>query len=99
MIENLISEFLAIVQYLENNEKTLLKKGCLIAEKALISRLLDKNAYETVENKLIAWRGLGWIEADPERLTKRVSINGQTVPAIKIKMGVYEMLKKWTENS
>lgn len=95
MIENLINEFLAIVKYLEKNDKVTVKGGFIIAEKPLIIGILNKNEYEMAENKLIAWRGLGWIDTDTDRLTKRVSMNGKTVAAIKIKISVYETLKKW----
>jgi len=97
MIDTLITEYIAVVGYLKKSEEVIIKKGFLIASKTLVTKLLDKNAYETTENKLIAWRGLGWIDADQDRLTKRVSINGQTTTAIKIKISVYDMLIKWTE--
>lgn len=95
MIDYLIQEFIAIVEHLKNKPEKFIKHGYLIAEKSDIAILLEQNAYETVEKKLRAWCALRWIDADPNRLTRRIRLAGKTVRAIKIDLGVYEALKEW----
>lgn len=90
--KNYVREYMAIVRFL-------FKKGCavkgqkfLLIRKEELYKLLDKNAYETAEKKLKNWRGMKWIEAEPGRLTHRVSINGRTCYMVKIDTSIYKAM-------
>lgn len=95
MLDVLIEEFITIATYLTQHQKSILKKGYLFVEKEFLVKLLKQNAYLTPEEKLIIWRDLGWIETDPKRLSSRINVNRQTIVSVKIKLSVYESLKKW----
>ncbi len=95
MIDTLIKEFMGIAKHLEKSEEAIIKNNYIIVEKHYIIRLLDHNGYEISNNKLAAWRDLGWIDSDVGRFTKRVRINGKTVTAIKINKKVVNTLEKW----
>lgn len=95
MIETYVSEFLAIVSHLKKRENACIKGNFLIIDKPQLAALLDKNKYETAENKLLVWRGLKWIDADSDnRLTKKVMTNGQSFRAIIIDLSVAATLFK-----
>lgn len=89
-LEVYITEYMAIVGHLV--KKFVPEKGqhFLWVDKAELCRLLDRNAYEPAARKLKIWRDLRWIEAQPGRLTKRVTQGGRVVYMVKIDLGVYE---------
>jgi len=94
MINNYIKEFLAIVKYLIKSELVIEKDNFLIVDKEIVFNLLEKNLYQTKENKLKIWRGLNWIDTDKRRFTKRVKLSGKESPKIKIRYEVYKTLEK-----
>lgn len=48
-------------------------KGFLIIRKVDLESLLDKNLYDTANNKLKIWKSLHWIETEnKKRITKKV---------------------------
>jgi len=94
MINNYIKEFLAIVKYLVSSEQGNITGDYLIVKKDVVHKLLDKNSYETVENKLKIWKGLNWISSDSERLTRRIRQDGENSLVIKINHKVYMTLEK-----
>ena len=64
-------------------------------EKQELEKLLNKNKYETAANKLRYWKRLGWIDAEDNRLTKRVYDGKQHkyIPYVKICIEKYECIK------
>ena len=99
MLNNYIKEFIAITEYLiRNGQKKTLK--FVIVSKAEIEPLLDKNKYDTALNKLKLWKALNWIDAEDERVTRRIhdKSSGKYIPCIKIYLKVYESLRGLIEN-
>lgn len=73
MILNYIKEFIAVCEHLKSSDKARVHKGFLIIRKADLEPLLDKNLYDTANNKLKIWKSLHWIETeDKKRITKKV---------------------------
>lgn len=96
MIDNYIKEFIAICEYLKNSEKARLHKGFLIIKKEDLEALLDKNLYETSNNKLKVWKSLQWIETEEQkRITKKVwdPEDKKYKRCIFVVLGVQEALK------
>lgn len=87
-----IEEFLAVAGFLEKSGKVPVEKGYIIVSRQIIDGMLSKNAYDTVENKLKVWKLLHWIDADPDRYTKKISRNGKRIRVIKIDVSVYKTL-------
>lgn len=72
MIDNYMKEFVAITEHLKSSEKARVHKGFLIIKKADLEPLLDKNLFDTANNKLKIWKSLRWIETeDQKRITKK----------------------------
>ncbi len=94
MIETYVQEFLAVVTYLIQHDKGRIKNNVLIVEKSLVCQLLDRNMYEPADSKLAVWRGLGWIQTEPKRFTKRIMLEGITTRALQIDLEAYSMLQK-----
>lgn len=95
MLTNYVKEFVAITEYLLKNgrRKTL---EFLIIPKTDLEPLLDKNNYDTSANKLKLWKALNWIDAEDERVTRRIfdKGSGSYIPSVKIYLKVYETLKR-----
>lgn len=89
-----IQEFLEITRFLLKSGKVPVEKSYVLVTKDILSQLLSKNGYETVENKLKIWKRLYWISAEPGRYTKKVSKNGSTKRYIKIDEKVYITLEE-----
>lgn len=95
MLSNYIKEFIAITDYLiKSGRKKTLK--FLIIPKTDIEPLLDRNQFDTSSNKLKLWKALNWIDAEDERVTRRVydGGSGKYIPCVKIYLQVYETLKR-----
>jgi hypothetical protein len=95
MLNNYIKEFIAITEYLiKNGQKKTLK--FIIISKAEIEPLLGKNKFDSSLNKLKIWKALNWIDAEDERVTRRIYDRkaGKYIPCIKIYLQVYETLKR-----
>lgn len=91
-----IKEFLAITEYLTKSDRAKIAKGFLIVEKPIIIEMLNKNKYDTANNKLKIWKALNWIDAEDRRVTKRI-YDGKTKtykPCIKIYLKVFETMKE-----
>ncbi len=84
-----VQEYLEITRFLIGSGKVPVEKGFVLVPKDILSRLLSKNGYETVENKLKIWCRLCWIDADPGRFTKKVSRNGSSKRFVKIDEKMY----------
>ena len=82
-----IEEFLGIAGFLARSQKVPIDKGYI-----LVSRKILENSYDTVENKLRIWKRLHWIDADPDRYTKKISRNGKRTRVVKIDLDVYYTL-------
>lgn len=94
MVGTYIAEFSAIVRHLKRQKNALIKGNFLIIEKPKLTELLNRNQYETAENKLLVWRGLKWIDTDSDdRLTKRFRTDEhRLMRAIAIDLTVYDTL-------
>lgn len=95
MLHRYIKEFIAICSYLEGIN-TPCHKGYLIIKKETLEKLLNKNAYETANNKLKTWKTLHWIDAEDRRLTRRVyeKDSNERRPYVWIDIKTYQMLKQ-----
>lgn len=89
-----IEEFLAIAGFLEQSQKVPVRNGYLLIKRQVLEKMMDRNAYDTSENKLKVWKSLHWIDTDEERFTKKVSYEGKSVRLVKIDIGVYQTLAK-----
>lgn len=97
MINLYVNEYLAISQYLQDSDKVMKKGKYAIVSKLVMIKLLDKNAYESSHNKLKNWRELHWIDAEPDRMTKRVMLNGVSKPMVKVDLKIADTLRKIAE--
>lgn len=97
----LIDEFVGIMDFLMKQEKYRKYKGFLLIEKSDLESLLNQNRYETAYNKLTFWKRLHWIDAEPERLTKRIydKSNEKQKRVVKIDIKVYEIMKLLNEKT
>ena len=93
MLYRYIKEFIAICSYLEKND-TQCRKDYFIIKRETLEKLLNKNAYETANNKLKTWKALHWINAENRRLTRRIYENNELRPYVWIDIKVYQMLKQ-----
>ena len=102
MLHLLIKEHLAVCEYLmllearKQAPDTLpaLRKGNLLVEKNMLMELLDRNKYETASNKLKFWKELAWIDAEENRLTRRIYWNQNYKALIAINVGRYECIRE-----
>lgn len=96
MLNNYIKEFVAITEFLEKNDNKKTLKY-IISEKPEVIRLLDKNKYDTAQNKLKIWKALNWIDADEDHVTKKVYFkeDNKYKRCIKIYLQVYKTLKEF----
>lgn len=94
MVGTYIAEFSAIVKHLKRQKNALIKGNFLIIEKPKLTELLNRNQYETAENKLLVWRSLKWIDTDSDdRLTKRLRTDEhRLMRVIAIDLTVYDTL-------
>ena len=98
----LIKEYLAVCEYLmllEARKQTpdtlpALRKGNLLVDKGMLMELLDRNKYETASNKLKVWKELAWIDAEENRLTRRVYWNKSYKALIVINVSRYECIRE-----
>lgn len=100
MLQWLVNEFVAIMDFLMKQENCQKYKGFVLIEKPELEVLLDKNKYETSYHKLMLWKQLHWIDAEQERLTKRVynKSHGTQQRMIKMEIKVYEILTSMDTN-
>lgn len=95
MIGIYAKEFVGIGRYLERQGKV--RKGYALIDKSNLEELLDKNHYDTSNNKLKIWKALKWIDTESDgRLTKRVYDGSEHRyrPYVKLNMAVLEQLEK-----
>ncbi len=72
MLEIYAREFVGIGSYMKRKNGS--KKGYILVDKATITELLDKNKYDTSDNKLKIWKALKWISTEENRTTQRVYV-------------------------
>lgn len=92
MLEVYAEEFVKLTSFLLNKDDTKKIIGFLLIKKSKIIEYLDKNAYDTAQNKLKNWKLLNWIDTDEGRLTKRILEENRQVAYIKIDLAVYKKL-------
>lgn len=103
LIDNYIKEFVAVGEFLRRSsaetDEIWVGKRHIIVKRELLTDLLNKNKYDTANNKLKIWKALHWLDAEEKRLTKRVYIpETQRYEArIKIDTGVLQELKKYAK--
>lgn len=95
MLYYYIKEFIAICSYLEKNNAPC-RNGFMLIKRDALEALLNKNTYETANNKLKAWKTLHWIDAEDRRLTHRVyeKDSKERHPYIWIDIKVFQMLRQ-----
>lgn len=99
MIENYVKEFVAITEFLVSLGQYKKNSKYICIPKNQIESMLDKNLYETSQNKLKIWKLLNWIDADDDHVTKKVYEKGKSgekgryIRCVKINLKVYETLK------
>lgn len=101
MIRVYAKEFSIICKFLlDSKEDVFMKDTRIIVKRELLESLLAKNNYEEVPYRLKIWRKLGWIEADPKHLTKRIHIKerGGYQRMYVLKKDIYEVLCEIEEN-
>jgi hypothetical protein len=90
-----LKEFMAICNHLESTSCPA-AKGYFRIKRSDIEILLDKNRYETSQNKLKAWKALNWISAEERRVTKRI-YDGKSkkyLSFVLVDITVYQALKQ-----
>lgn len=90
-----MKEFVAIAEFLKKSDEARISKGFLIVDKPIVVEMLDRNKYDTADNKLKLWKALHWIDAEDRRVTRRI-YDGTTKsykPCIKLDIKVYEVVK------
>lgn len=92
MLEVYAEEFVKLTAFLLKKEDVKKITGFILIKKSKLAEYLDKNAYETVQNKIKTWKLLNWIDTDEGRLTKRMLEGNKQVTYIKIDLKVYEKL-------
>ena len=84
-----IDEFLGIAGFLARSQKVPIDKGYILVSRKILDNMLNRNSYDTVDNKLRIWKRLHWIDAEPDRYTKQISRNGKRTRVVKIDLDVY----------
>lgn len=69
MLEVYAQEFVGVGKYLQKKGKE--RNGYIRIEKNDLEQLLNKNAFDTSENKLRLWKSMKWIDTEDRRVTKR----------------------------
>ena len=69
MLEVYAKEFVGIGTYLK--KRGMERNGYIRIEKNNLEELLNKNAFDTSENKLRLWKSMKWIDTEDRRVTKR----------------------------
>lgn len=95
MIKTYVREFVAVSNFLKDKCP---ERNCfLMVDRDQLKNLLNRNLYDTADNKLKLWKSLHWISTeDGRRVTKRVynSGSGKYEPKIAIDMQVADTLAK-----
>jgi hypothetical protein len=92
-LEIYVREFTGIVSSLIRGDKGIVKGGFLFVSREVLTEMLNKNAHETVENKLKIWRGVHWIFADEGHLTSRILVGKEHKRMIKISLSAHKALE------
>lgn len=103
MIEKYAREFVAIGKFLFRNQETIYRTGkgsFILADRAELKEMLNRNRYDTADNKLKIWKALHWIVTeDGRRVTKRIynTATKKYEPKVAIDVHVMEMLQELQE--
>lgn len=94
MIRVYCREFVTICEYLERGQCRN-NRLYFYVEKEELKQLLDRNHYETSNNKLKLWKALRWLDADDKHLTKLVfdGESGKRKRIFALRIDVYRALK------
>lgn len=98
MLDIYAREFVAIGNFLQS--KCDYKDGHILVDRDELKDMMNRNRYDTAENKLKMWKSLRWITPEDERrVTKRVYVPEQKkyVPKVAINLQVLATLKMLQE--
>lgn len=98
MIRVYVKEFVAVCDYMEHGKCKKTKRYYYV-ESEILKKLLEKNNYETSQNKLKLWKALRWLDADDKHLTKLVfdGESGKRKRMFALRIDVYRALKAVVE--
>lgn len=89
----LVKEFLNVTRFLIQSGKVQQQQGFLLVPRNALTKILNKNQYETEHTKLSYWKKLHWISTDEERFTKQVSVGGKRIRFILIDIKIFQALE------
>lgn len=95
MFKMYIDEFVSICASIERNAPKHLKTETrLYIEPARFRKMLGKDLFQEVKDKLPVWRNLGWLlcDGDKPRFTKNIYIEGKTQRMIVLNRTAYEQI-------
>lgn len=98
MIATYAREFVAIGKFLR--EHGTCKGEHILVDKDVLKEMMNRNRYDTADNKLKIWKALHWITPeDGRRMTKRVynPDTGRYDPKIAMDLEVLDMLEQLQE--
>ena len=91
-----ILEYIKIVDFVLKSGKAIYTgrefRRYLLVPRQTLDQLMNKNQFDTIENKLEYWKQLKWIDTDGDRYTKKVTVNGKRIRMVKIDTAVYRAL-------
>lgn len=88
-------EYVEIIKYILKKERGFFNNSLtkIYANPDVIKKLLAKKDFDTVENKLVLWRGLRWIDCEnTNRFTKRIVIEKERMYVIVFDAQVFNSL-------
>ena len=98
MIEIYVREFVAIGKFLRIHGKC--KGNFILVDREELKEMMNRNRYDTADNKLKIWKALYWIATeDGRRVTKRVynTDSKKYEPKIAMNLQVLDMLEQLQE--
>lgn len=94
--EAYILEFIKIVGFIVKSGKAIYIgrefRRYILLPREVLEQFMNKNQFDTVDNKLRYWKRLNWIKADEKRFTRKVTVNGKQVRGITVDMEVFRAL-------
>lgn len=97
MLKMYIVEFVSICAFIVEKLPNQVCKTYFYIEPARLRKMLDKNLYAEADTKLRIWRNLGWLQCDPNRLTKKITLHGRPLRAAILNRAAFEQLQELLE--
>lgn len=95
MFEPYAREFVGIGNYLQKEPEYVRGNYIVIPKEKLIG-MLNRNRFDTADNKLKVWKTMKWIDTDKDRrVTRRVydQKTGEYIPSVKLDRKMLKLLK------